>query len=140
MHRCHRAAAEALLVGRNSAGALGEGRLDLHGLHVGEALDLLGRLFGEPGADTVAGEEEIGSAAVRLLRARAGRPGAPSHVTVVTGSGHHSLGQGRAHSKVSPLLEAVTQFCQARCGSRLGFVKDDQGHVGAVKIPVSMLK
>jgi hypothetical protein len=73
---------------------------------------------------------------VRLLRARVGRPGAPTHIMLVTGSGHHSAGKGSG----APLLEAVTQFCRARCGAQVVFVKDDNGHTGAVKVPAAMLK
>ena len=105
MKACHLQAAKEIFSRRNtSQSILAKGRIDLHGLHVAEA---------------VASLEEI------LPALGTGRT-----VTVVTGSGHHTAGPQQGHAR---LLPAVQAFLDQQ-GYKYRLVKDDNGHVGGCRV------
>lgn len=106
MKQCHFAAAQTIFEARNTTSQLYNDRvMDLHGLHVAEAVELLAHML-----PTLADE-------------------GLEHMYLVTGSGHHSKGpQGNAR-----LLPAVEQFLVAE-GYQFTPVADNRGYVGMLMV------
>lgn len=80
MKRCHTQAAKELFSRRNTRQSVTCGRVDLHGLHVAEAVQCL---------------EEV-------LPSLAGR-----NVTIVTGSGHHTAGPQKGQARLLPAVQGL---------------------------------
>jgi DNA-nicking Smr family endonuclease len=109
MKQCHVEAAQEIFSRRNTTASImnhSVGRVDLHGLHVAEAVECLRQLLPAISA------------------------GGQKRITIVTGSGHHTKGPqpGRAR-----LLPAVQSFLdEMRVSYRE--VKDDNGYVGGLAV------
>ncbi|CAN0089660.1 unnamed protein product [Pylaiella littoralis] len=107
MKEKHREAAREIFTSRNPGDQVFERRtMDLHGLHVSEAMEVLDR--------------EVAALAERGL----------SGVRILTGSGHHSKGP----TNKARLIPAVENFCQARGYPVVKVPDQSTGHVGAVDI------
>lgn len=102
MKALHHRAADAIFEARNPPGV--HGQIDLHGLHVAEAIERL---------------------PVALESTTASR------VRVLTGSGHHTKGTGRAR-----LRPAVRSWLE-RHGYVFEEVQDSNAHVGAFVVHAS---
>jgi DNA-nicking Smr family endonuclease len=106
MKQLHFCAAQAIFESRNPDSQLySEQLMDLHGLHVAEAVEFLTRMLpklADEGLETI---------------------------YLVTGSGHHSKGpQGNAR-----LLPAIEQFLAAE-GYQFSSVPDGRGYVGMLLV------
>ena len=109
MKEKHRIAAREIFEDRNSWKELMDrGMLDLHGLHVAEAAELLNEII-----------PEIYSAGLKSI-------------CIITGSGHHSKGSNFK----ARLLPSVERFCQEwRLPYEL--LADTQGHVGMIRVSMA---
>ncbi|CAB1101176.1 unnamed protein product [Ectocarpus sp. CCAP 1310/34] len=112
MKEKHRQAAEYIFGARNPGDQVFQRKtMDLHGLHVAEAVEVLDR--------------EMGALAARGL----------CSVRVLTGTGHHSKGP----TNKARLLPAVENFCLIR-GYLFRKVPDQStGHVGAIDVQFAEL-
>lgn len=109
MKEKHRIAAECIFKARNSPASIAAGRVDLHGLHVAEAQELLPPLLGKM--------QETGA---RIA-------------TVVCGSGHHSAGPQRQVPRLLPTAERVCR----ELGLQYLLIKDGQGFVGGLRVELT---
>ncbi len=102
-------AAKAIFRKRNSLSDLQQGRVDVHGLHVQEAIDCLNEL--------IPLYQQYGFQQLRI----------------VTGSGHHTKGpqegKARLHPAVKTLLEDEYRF-------RVKDIKDPSGYVGGMVVDI----
>jgi hypothetical protein len=100
MHAAHAVAADATFASRNAPQADGAGGnvplIDLHGLHVAEALAAL---------------------RARLAALRAAR-GAGSRVHVLVGTGHHTVGEKTPARLPTAVLALLREELRLRCRQR----------------------
>lgn len=112
MKECHRGAARIIFSAYNPEKNIRQGHFDLHGLHVSEALEILQELLVVMGAGDFSAETGV------------------SHISVITGSGHHSVGGG------GRLLQKVQQFFSDE-GYSFALIRDDNKHPSGVRVRVS---
>lgn len=101
-------AAQAIFSQRNSEMSISRGQLDLHGLHVAEATACLHE----------------------LLPVLALSPVAKAPITIVTGSGHHSVGGQKGKPRLLPAVQGVLD----ELGYEYQLVKDVNGFVSGVNV------
>ncbi len=111
MKEKHRLAAERIVLARNGSlvNIISHRHLDLHGLHVAEAVAFLDALF------------------PRLIEERVPR------IQIITGAGHHSKGSNYK----CRLLPAVKRYCNEAGYYSYQEVKDKNGHIGAISIQLT---
>ena len=85
---------------------MNRGQVDLHGLHAAESIEILEELVPVLGASH-------------------------RHISIVTGSGHHSVGPQKG---VSRLYKVVKQWCEGVYTCR--DIVDPKGYVGGVYISI----
>lgn len=111
MKECHKEAARFIFGQRNSQGSLSRGQMDLHGLHVAEAQAAL--------------QDLLPALALALAPSAHGE----THVTIVTGSGHHSV----SNTQTPRLLTAVQAELDSM-GLRYQLVRDANKYTSAVRV------
>ncbi len=111
MKEKHRLAAERIVLARNGSlmNIISHGHLDLHGLHVAEAVAFLDTIF------------------PRLIEERVPR------IQIITGAGHHSKGSNFK----CRLLPAVKRYCNEAGYYSYQEVKDKNGYIGAIIVQLT---
>lgn len=105
MKACHKEAAKRIFSQRNPESQLAKGTLDLHGLHVAEAVACLSEIL------------------------PALKQASMKHASLITGSGHHSAGpQGDAR-----LLPSIQKYLETE-GYSFGNIVDNNGYTGGLKV------
>jgi hypothetical protein len=116
-------AARILFQQRNSSeGLLSQRTIDLHGLHVAEAVECLLSLL-------------------PLLAGHFSDTRVSGRVTIVTGSGHHSVGGRKAGTGTVPTgrVFCAVEALLTEWGLVYSPVKDPNGYVGGLSVDISPL-
>ena len=126
MKSCHTKASVLMFTRRNTRSSLMKGVVDLHGLHVQEAVDCVDELLsalanGPPYIFNIASYFSClkGSAAL------------PQQITLITGSGLHSQGSSNYKPR---LLPAIQTYLQSHQNVRFALLKDRNGFIGALRL------
>ncbi len=114
MKEKHRLAAEHIVWARNGSlmNIVSHGLLDLHGLHVAEAVAFLDALF------------------PKLMDERV------PNIQIITGAGHHSKGSNFR----CRLLPAVKRYCNEAGYYSYQEVKDKNGYIGAILVQLTVTR
>ena len=89
------------------------GHIDLHGLHISEAIDCLNELLPSITSN-----------------------GSRSSISIITGSGHHTLGPQKGSARLLPVIKSFLTNLNLNYKDIL----DDNGYVGALLVNLSNLK
>ena len=119
------------------------GIFDLHGLHRGEALNLIYsicvnlQIIANKSSNSNAngyggGYNEDSSSYVNYLTTKLTLLPHVTYITVITGSGHHSTHQ--YNNMQASLYSSITEFCKEYNIKKYVHIKDHNGFVGGMKI------
>eukprot|EP01035_Chromulina_nebulosa_P020987 gene20987-27198_t len=109
MKECHLEAARQIFQSRNPKSSILQGQIDMHGLHVSEAVICLQELIPYFKCNNI------------------------SSISIVTGSGHHTLGSHQGQAKVLP---AIKSTCD-ELGLKYQDIIDKNGYSGGLKIKLN---
>ena len=136
MKQAHERAAIQLFIERNSRDNMSRGIFDLHGLHRGEALNLVyGICVSLNIIPKTSGNGYKGAgdgSYVNYLTSKITLLPHVTYITIITGSGHHSTHQ--FNSSRATLANSVTEFCKEFNVKKYVHIKDHNGFVGGMKI------
>ena len=114
-----------MFVQRNPVSSVLAGKIDLHGLHVEEAVECITELIHAKmyGSDFI---EESYFGALKLRNATR----VAETLNIITGSGHHSQGHGNYKPRILPAIQELFESWELD----YNLVKDVNGFVGSIRV------